>query len=123
MDTTYGPKSGEGTGLWLAKVVSGLLIIVILIVHFIVNHTMGTQNGLMTYEDVVKYYQNPWIVLMEVAFLAFVVPHALMGLRSVVLDLKPSRGFLRVLDIVFVIAGIGFIVYGTWLALTIASHG
>lgn len=122
MDSSYQPKSGEGTGLWLAKIITGLLIIVILVIHFIVNH-LAAETGLLSYADVVKYYQNPVIVVMEIAFLIFVVSHALMGVRSVILDLKPSRSFLRVLDGVFVLVGAGAMVYGIWLALTIASRG
>ena len=108
--------------MWLAKIITGLLIIVILVIHFIVNH-LEAETGLLSYADVVKYYQNPVIVVMEIAFLIFVVSHALMGVRSVILDLKPSRSFLRVLDGVFVLAGAGAMVYGIWLALTIASRG
>lgn len=121
MDSSYKPKSGEGTGLWLLKIVSGLLIVIILIVHLIVNHLVA-EGGLLTYADVVRYYQNPWIVVMELAFLVFVVPHALLGLRSIILDLKPSRGFIKFINALFVLLGVGAIGYGIWLALTVASR-
>jgi succinate dehydrogenase hydrophobic anchor subunit len=59
---------------------------------------------------------------MEVIFLAFVVSHALVGLRSILLDLNPSDRLLKVVDVLFWLAGSGFIVYGIWLVIEIASH-
>jgi succinate dehydrogenase hydrophobic anchor subunit len=60
---------------------------------------------------------------MEILFLASVVTHSLSGLRGIFLDLKPSREVLKIADWVFVLVGVVAVVYGTWLALTIASKG
>ncbi len=108
------PKTGENVWLWLLKILTGLGIIVVLAVHLIVNH-LTAQGGLLTHADVVAYYTNPWIVLMEAVFLLFVVSHSLIGLRSIVLDLKPSRSVLRLVDAAFVIVGVTSTVYGIWL--------
>lgn len=116
------PKSGENTWLWLVKIITGPLLVILLLIHFIVNHFIG-ETGLLTYADVVAYYQNPLIPAMEICFLATVVTHSLIGLRGIILDLKPSRNILKVIDWVLVIGGISVVIYGTWLALTIASRG
>ena len=116
------PKSGETTWLWLLKIVTGPLLVILLLIHFIVNHFMA-EGGLLTYADVVAYYQNPLIPAMEILFLATVVTHSLIGLRGIILDLKPSRSILKVIDWIFVIVGISAVSYGTWLALVIASKG
>ncbi|MCL4560055.1 MAG: hypothetical protein M1281_05515 [Chloroflexi bacterium] len=121
-DSRYGPKTGESTWLWFTKIVTGLLVIVILIIHFIVNH-FTAQNGLLTYADVVKYYQNPIVPIMEIAFLVFVVSHALIGLRGIVLDLKPTRAVIGAVNWLFSAVGVVAIVYGIWLVLTIVSRG
>jgi len=122
METTTGPKSGENSWLWLLKLVTGLLIIVVLLVHFIVNHFIA-EGGLLTYEQVVVYYQNPLIPAMEISFLIFVVSHSLLGLRSIVLDLNPSRSTIAVVN--WVLSGIGIVSvgYGIWLAMSIISQG
>ena len=91
-------------------------------VHFIVNHFIG-ETGLLTYTDVIAYYQNPLIPIMEIFFLASVVTHSLIGLRGIILDLKPARNILKIIDWVLVIFGVSAVLYGTWLALTIASKG
>lgn len=117
-----GPKSGENAWLWLYKLVSGLLIVIILGIHLVVNH-FAAEGGLLTWADVVAYYQNPLIPIMEIAFLIFVVSHSLIGVRSILLDLHPSRQMLKVIDWVFLAAGAGFIVYGVWLVFAVIAQG
>ena len=114
--------SGENSWLWLVKIVTGPLLIVLLFIHLVVNHFIG-QTGLLTYADVVAYYRNPFIPIMEICFLAAVVLHSLTGLRGILLDLKPSRSVLKVIDWILVLGGITAVSYGTWLVLTIASRG
>jgi succinate dehydrogenase hydrophobic anchor subunit len=116
------PGSGENTWLWLLKIVTGVLLVILLGIHLVVNHFVA-DNGLLTYADVVAYYQNPIIPIMEIGFLAIVVTHSLTGLRGIVLDLKPSRNFLRVFDVILVIAGVSVVAYGIWLVLVIVSKG
>jgi succinate dehydrogenase / fumarate reductase membrane anchor subunit len=116
------PRSGEGAGLWFLKILTGFLVIVVLIIHLIVNHLI-VEGGLLTYADVVRYYQNPIIPIMEIAFLIFVVTHALMGLRSVLLDLHPSNKVLKLINYGLVVLGVGSIAYGTWLILVIVGRG
>jgi succinate dehydrogenase hydrophobic anchor subunit len=116
------PKSGENTWLWLLKIFTGPLLLILIAVHLTVNHFIA-ETGLLTYTDVIAYYRNPLIPIMEIAFLAAVVTHSLSGLRGIILDLKPARNVLKILDWVMVIFGVSAVVYGTWLALTIASKG
>jgi succinate dehydrogenase hydrophobic anchor subunit len=114
------PKTQEGAWLWMFKVFAGLMIIVILGIHLIVNHLVA-PGGLLSYQDVVQYYTNPIIPIMEIFFLVFVVSHALVGVRSILLDLNPSQKFLRLVDIALTITGCVSVVYGIWLVLVIAS--
>ena len=113
-------KPGEGLWLWLSKFITGALIVILIGVHLVVNH-FTAEGGLQSYEDVIAYFSNPGIVLMEIVFLIVVVAHALVGLRSVILDLNPARGLMAVIDWVLGLLGVGSIAYGIWLALVIAS--
>jgi len=122
MQSLYAPKSREGFGLWLYKIIAGVLIVLLLGLHFIINHMVAPQ-GLLSWSDVVAYYQNPIIPIIEVIFLIVVVSHALIGLRSIILDLNPSARLLRLLDGLFVVVGLASIVYGIWLVTVVVSFG
>jgi succinate dehydrogenase / fumarate reductase, membrane anchor subunit len=118
------PRPGENTWIWLIKIITGPLLVILLGLHFIVNHYLGSMSsGLMTYDDVVAYFQNPIIPAIEILFLITVVTHSLIGLRGIVLDLNPSRKALNIVTWLMVILGVSSVGYGTWLALTIASLG
>jgi succinate dehydrogenase hydrophobic anchor subunit len=122
IDTPSAPKAREGTWLWLFKIVAGLMIVALLGIHYVVNHLVSPA-GLLTFDEVVQYYQNPIIPIMEIIFLLFVISHALVGMRSILLDLNPSDRVLRVVDVFLILMGTGFSVYGIWLVLAVIQHG
>jgi succinate dehydrogenase hydrophobic anchor subunit len=109
----------ETAWLWLAKIVTGVLIFAILVIHLVVNHLVA-EGGLLTYNDVLRYYSNPIIPIMEAFFLIFVVSHALLGVRGIVLDMSPSRRFVRGLNIGLVALGVISIAYGLWLLIMLS---
>jgi succinate dehydrogenase hydrophobic anchor subunit len=115
------PKVQEGVWIWLLKVLSGLVIVVLIAVHFIVNHLVADE-GLLSYQDVVNYYKIPGITVMEITFLIFVVAHALMGTRSIFLDLNPSDRMIKILNWGMLILGGAAIIYGIWLVQVIAGR-
>lgn len=121
-DASSGPKSGENFWLWLFKITTGPLIIILLGIHLVVNHLIA-EGGLFQWIDVVNYYQISIVPAMEIVFLILVVAHSLLGLRSVILDLKPARSVLKFLDILFVAIGCVSIVYGIRLVFIIVSFG
>ena len=119
-----GPRPGENTWLWLTKIITGPLLLLVLGLHFIVNHYMGSMpSGLMTYDDVIRYFQNPVIVAIEILFLITVVTHSLIGFHGILLDMHPSRTMLLIFTWLHALLGISAVIYGIWLALTIASLG
>jgi succinate dehydrogenase / fumarate reductase membrane anchor subunit len=116
------PRSGENFWLWLIKMVTGPILVVLLLIHFIVNHLIA-ETGLLTYADVVAYYRNAFVPIMEVLFLVTVVAHSLIGLRGILLDLNPARRLLKVIDWGLILGGVIAISYGVWLVLVIVSRG
>ena len=115
------PKLREGVWLWLLKIVGGLLVFVVLGIHFVVNHLVA-PGGLLSYQDVINYYKVPIVPIMEIGFLVFVVSHCLMGLRSILLDLNPSDRLLNWIDGILVVGGVGACVYGAWLVILLAGR-
>ena len=112
----------ENALLWFIKVCAGGLILFFLVIHFIINHLVA-PGGLLTFEDVVDYYQNPGVLVMEGFFLTFILVHGLLGLRSVILDLNPSPQMVKFLDFGLIILGFFALVYGIWLLITVNSMG
>ncbi len=119
-----GRRPGENTWIWLIKIATGPLLVLVIGLHFAVNHYMGSMSsGLMTYEDVIAYYQNPIIPIVEIVFLVTVVTHSLIGLRGIILDMNPSRKVLNIVTWLMVILGVFSVGYGIWLAFAIAAQG
>ena len=116
------PKSGENSWLWLLKMATGPFILILILVHFVVNHVVAT-TGLLHYSDVVAYYQIWEVPVMEIIFLGLVVSHSLLGLRSIILDLHPTRSLLKFINWAFLTLGMVAFGYGTWLILVIVSRG
>ncbi|MBI9047222.1 MAG: hypothetical protein JEZ06_22235 [Anaerolineaceae bacterium] len=109
----------ENSILWLFKILSGLLIVVLMTLHFIVNHLIYPQ-GLLNYADVITYYSNILIPIIEIIFLALVVTHSLTGLRGILLDLNPNERITRWINWVLSVFGIIAFSYGAWLAIVVA---
>jgi succinate dehydrogenase / fumarate reductase membrane anchor subunit len=100
------------------KAFSGVLIIIVLCVHLIVNHLVA-EGGLMTFADVIRYLSNPWIAFMEITVLILVVAHSFIGLRGIVLDLNPKKAVMKWVDWVLVITGAAAVIYGIGLIIII----
>lgn len=113
--------SYENTWLWFAKIATGVAVFALLIIHLVVNHLVA-EGGLLTYNDVLNYYAHPVIPIMEAAFLVFVVSHALLGVRGIVLDLHPAPRLVRALNVGLVIGGVSATGYGLWLLMILASR-
>jgi len=123
INTPSTPKPGETTTLWMIKLLTGPVLVIVAFIHVVVNHYVGSLSGLLSHAEVVAYYQNWYIPVMEAIFLITVISHALIGLRGIILDLKPAPGLLRVLDWIFILGGAGFVVYGLWLLRAVAQLG
>lgn len=115
-------KAREGAGVWIFKIFAGLFIVLLLGLHFAVNHLVA-PGGLLSYSDVVAYYQLPIIPIIEGIFLILVVSHALVGLRSIILDLNPSDRMLKGITTALWVVGIAAVAYGIWLLVVVAGRG
>lgn len=120
MKSISSDNNHENALLWFIKLLAGGLILFFLVIHLIVNHLVA-PGGLLTYKDVVAYYQNPSVLVMEGFFLTFVLVHALLGLRSILLDLHPAPGIVKAMNLTLIFAGIAALVYGIWLLITVNS--
>lgn len=110
----------ESGTIWFIKQISGVLVFLLIIIHIVVNHLVA-ETGLLSYADVVRYFANPWIAFMESSFLILVICHSLLGLRSVILDFKPSLRFMKTIDPILILIAVIASGYGIWLTVTVGS--
>ncbi len=103
---------------WLVQALSGLVLVILLGTHMIAHHYI-VEGGLRDYEQVLDYVSNPVIFTLEVLFVILGVAHALLGVRAIVTDMRPSAGTLRVVNWILAAFGIVAIAYGVYLAVAL----
>jgi succinate dehydrogenase hydrophobic anchor subunit len=108
----------RGRFLWFVQALSGVLLILLAGLHWIVQHYIA-HGGLRDYAAVIAYLQNPLAFGLEVTFLVVVTTHALLGLRAILMDLGPGRKATRILNYALLAIGLATIWYGIDLVLDI----
>jgi succinate dehydrogenase / fumarate reductase membrane anchor subunit len=76
-------KSGESL-LWLFQRISGLSLVLLLLLHFIIIHFTG--SGEITYERVSARLNDPFWKVFDLAFVFFALTHGFYGLWIVICD-------------------------------------
>ena len=104
------------------QALTGALLVVLLGLHMVVQHFV-VAGGLRNFDQVVQYLSNPFVFLLEIAFLIVVTWHALLGVRAILLDLGLKPAAERKLSTTLTIIGVVVVAYGVWLSATIISQG
>ena len=107
---------------WIMQAFTGVMLVVLLGLHMVVQHFV-VAGGLRGYRQVVEYLSNPFVFLLEVAFLIIVTWHALMGVRAILLDLGLKPATERKVTATLWIVGLITVAYGIWLSATIVAQG
>lgn len=108
---------------WRVTALSGIALLVLVTVHMIAHHFVVDEvGGLRTYAQVLDYIANPVILVIECTFLIVVTIHAMLGLRSVLLDLGLSDRTKRIVSRAVVVLGAVTIAYGLTLIGILASR-
>ena len=102
------------TQRWLVQAGLGILLVILLGVHLTVNHWVAPQ-GLLTYADIIHYYDVPGTAWMEAIFLIVVVIHCLLGIHSILLDLNLRPVITFTFTWFLFLTGLTVIGYGLWL--------
>jgi len=108
-----------GKLIWLAQALTGGLLLVVLGLHMVANHT---TEGLLTYEGALQRFHNPAILVLESVFLLVVVFHACNGLRNVIMDYVKSERAGRLATRILTAVGAVAAVYGLWLGFALQAR-
>jgi succinate dehydrogenase hydrophobic anchor subunit len=113
------PKTGSL--VWITQALTGVGLVLLAGLHFFAHHFV-VEGGLREFAEVQAYIRNPLIWPLEVLFLLLVTPHALLGVRAVLLDLGPSPAARRRIDRFFWVVGFLTVGYGLWLTWMIFTY-
>ncbi len=108
---------------WRWTAGSGLALIVLATLHIVAQHfVVSGPGGLRTYHEVLQYISSPVIFVLECGFLLAVTVHAMLGLRSILLDLDLRARTRRHLDKILWTLGTLTVGYGLILLIVLASR-
>jgi succinate dehydrogenase hydrophobic anchor subunit len=115
-------RSGRSRS-WRWTAITGISLLVLVTIHMVAHHFIVDEiGGLRTYRDVLEYVSTPIIFVIECVFLVAVTAHAMLGLRSVLLDFGLSDRWRRVVDRGLVVLGIATAAYGLVLISVLVSR-
>jgi succinate dehydrogenase hydrophobic anchor subunit len=114
-------ESSKSVWLWLLQAASGTALVLLLGLHWVVQHYLAS-GGLRSFVDVEAYLKQPLALALEIGFLIVVSGHALLGVRSILLDLGLRSKLRRSMNISLWIVGILTVLYGIQLVLQIVSR-
>ena len=104
---------------WLAHVLSGVLLLVLLTVHMIAQHLV-VEGGLRTYDQVVAWIHNPVVFTLEALLLVCVSWHGIAGVHAVLLDLGLRGRTERIVAQLLLGVAVATVLYGLWLLSMLA---
>ncbi len=110
---TTGSKSA-GSLPWFIQRVSGIVLVILLILHFALMHypLPGDSDGYKI-ENVINRLDSPYWKAFDIFFLVFAIYHGMNGLWQVLQDYKMKQGFRLVLYGAIFSVGIFFLTLGT----------
>lgn len=111
-------KESKSSLLYGAQVISGILLVLLLGLHIIAQHFV-VSGGLRDYQQVLQYVSNPILSIIEILFVIVVTFHAMVGIRSILLDLNLNQTLKNVLDKIIIIIAIITMLYGVYLGIAL----
>ena len=121
-EATRSRRRPRPTFAWLAQVVSGVLLLVLLTVHMVAQHFV-VEGGLRTYDQVIAWIRNPVVFAVEALLLVCVTWHGIAGIHAVLLDLGLRGRVERIAARVLLDLGVVTVLYGLWLLYMLAFRG
>jgi succinate dehydrogenase hydrophobic anchor subunit len=113
-------KAARQSLAWLGQAVSGVLLVVIVLLHMYFHHFQ--VGGLLSSSEVVVHVSGNIIFTLEILFIIVVTYHALLGVRAIIFDLKLSDAARRKITVGLTILGAATMIYGVILAILIRAQ-
>ena len=106
----YSRTSGSGSFSWVIQRVTGIVLVIVMIGHYILMH-YNPQSG-HTYDAVLARMQSNWYRVLDLTFVVLGMYHGLNGLWSIFRDykLKPWQTITALS--LLIIFGLAFTLWG-----------
>ncbi len=115
--------------LWLAQLVTGVLIAITLGIHMVWMHLDTILNFLgvelsdpTSWTSMIQRSKEVIWVMLYTMLLSFVLYHALYGLRNIIVELTPSSRVKRIITWSIIILGIVAFAWGSCVPLLLLSR-
>lgn len=106
-------KEDSGHWLWFLQRLTGIMLVLTLLIHFLVMHFSGYQTGdAYTYERVMERLRDPWFKILDMSFLTLAIFHGMHGLWMVGRDYLHSKGMRLTLAGLLVTAALVLLIWG-----------
>lgn len=112
----YMGSGRNGAFEWLFQRVTGVALAVILGVHFVLLHYMGTGN--VTYETAAPRLASPYYKSLQLLFLVLALYHAMNGIKIVIDDYVHKSEWRIILTSLNWVATLAFFLFGAVTILT-----
>lgn len=121
--TSRPPDGSTRSRSWRWTGITGVALLALVTIHMVAHHfVVDSIGGLRTYQQVLDYIDTPIIVVIEGVFLVVVTAHAMLGLRSVLLDFGLSERWRGLLERSLIVLGVVTVAYGFVLIGVLASR-
>jgi len=94
---------------WYLQRITGAALLVLLIMHFWVEHfTAEVRTHGLTFDVIQRrFFGNPWFVAIDITFLIIALYHGLNGVRNIVFDFgRVTRPFRIGVTVALVVLGL-----------------
>lgn len=103
----------KGVAAWLFQRVSGAVLLLGLIIHFLLMHYSGHEQ--IRHEIVLKRLSSPYWKAFDLIFLVSVTYHGFNGMWGIALEYINSARLLKLSQILFVAAATLLIIAGVYI--------
>jgi succinate dehydrogenase / fumarate reductase membrane anchor subunit len=99
---------------WYLQRITGAALLVLLIMHFWVEHfTAEVLAHGLTFEVVQRrFFKNPWFAAVDISFLFVALYHGLNGIRNICLDFTWGLRFHRPITLTLTLLGLVIAYWG-----------
>jgi succinate dehydrogenase / fumarate reductase membrane anchor subunit len=106
----YQRSSGSGSFSWIFQRITGIILVVVLIGHYILMH-YNPESG-HTYDAVLARMQSSWYRVLDLTFVVLALYHGLNGVWSIFRDYKLKQWQTITVLSVLIVFGLAFSLWG-----------